>query len=49
MNEINLGIPSMSRIRHFTKDIKFELHSLRSFDVIHVKGESNSAVHALAN
>jgi hypothetical protein len=48
VNEINLAIPSLSRIGHFTDDIRSELHSLRSFRVVHVKREANYAAHVLA-
>jgi hypothetical protein len=37
VNEINLVIPSLSKIGHFTDDIRSVLHSPRSFHVIHVK------------
>jgi hypothetical protein len=46
--EINSAIHSLSRIGHFTYDIRSKLHSLRSFHVLHVKMEANSAALAIA-
>jgi ribonuclease HI len=48
VNEINLAIHFFSKIGHFTDDIRSVLHSLRSFRIIHVKREANSAAHVLA-
>jgi hypothetical protein len=48
VNKINLAIPSLSKIGHFTNDIRSVLYSLKSFRVIHVKREANSAAHVLA-
>jgi hypothetical protein len=48
VNEINLAIPSLSKIGHFTDDIRSVLYSLRSFRVIHVKREANFVAHMLA-
>lgn len=45
--EINSVIPSLSMIRHFTDGIISELYSLRSFHVLYVKIEANSAAHVL--
>jgi ribonuclease HI len=47
VNEINLVIHSLSKIGHFTDGIRSVLHSPRSFRVIHVKREANSAAHIL--
>ncbi|XP_062147888.1 uncharacterized protein LOC133856866 [Alnus glutinosa] len=47
VNEINLAIPSLSKIGHFTDDIRLIRHSLRFFRVIHVKREAISAAYVL--
>jgi hypothetical protein len=48
VKEVNSDAPYFASYGHFMEDIRSNLGSLRSFNVVHVKMEANLAAHGLA-